>query len=482
MATHLDLLHPPPPHPLLHLLCSAPITHLFYLLLLSSAVSASNSHSEHLEESTGGTWNGLVPPRRYLVVSRKSTYRRSATPLLPSSSFSSSYSVSSLSLERQNQLNNSQESKSRLKNTQRKEVLWFVLELFAGAVSGVAFGAVVTVCFALKALNRDDEESPRLVFGYTVLDPDIMWAPELSSLCGEEQELPHMEVIGRGACGVVYRADIPNSGGAVVAVKQVDRQPSVSTAQLCGRDEHLLGKVARQIRSEIMTAGFVRHPNILPLLAHVYRNDRHLPRLRDALMRGRGPAAGGSRELDWPARFKIARGIAAGLEFLHVVHRPAVVHRDLKPANILLADTMEARISDFGLAKEASHLDDGLTTSNIAGTIGYIAPEYYQVMRYTDRCDVYSFGMILAVLVTGRFPTDRFFQTSTEEMCLAGWVRNGMRSEDPAAAAVDKKLLGNGFEAQMVLTLKIACFCTYDNPGHRPNMRDVRCMLSQIKH
>ncbi|KAK4843701.1 hypothetical protein QYF36_011632 [Acer negundo] len=95
-------------------------------------------------------------------------------------------------------------------------------------------------------------------------------------------------------------------------------------------------------------------------------------------------------------------------------------------------------------------------------------------------CHLLVFGVLLAVLVIGKLPSDEFFQ-HTEEMSLILWMRNVMTSENPKKA-IDQKLLGTGFEEQMLLVLKIACFCTMDNPKERPNSKDVRCMLDQIKH
>nr|DAD22176.1 TPA_asm: hypothetical protein HUJ06_023639 [Nelumbo nucifera] len=150
----------------------------------------------------------------------------------------------------------------------------------------------------------------------------------------------------------------------------------------------------------------------------------------------------GKRELDWLARHKIALGVAAGLEYLHMHHNPHIIHKDLKPRNILLDDDMEAHIADFGLKKAISEMNTYVTTSNVAGTIGYNAPEYHQMLKFTDRCDVYSIGVILTVLVLGKLPSDDFFQT-TEEMSLVKWLRNQMISENPSAA-IDPKLKGNG--------------------------------------
>lgn len=240
----------------------------------------------------------------------------------------------------------------------------------------------------------------------------------------------------------------------------------------------------RQIRSEIQTVGQIRHRNLLSLLAHVPRPDCHYlvyefmknGSLQDILTQ----VSQGTRELDWLARHKIALGVAAGLEYLHFNHNPRIIHRDLKPANVLLDDDMEARIADFGLAKAVPDYDTHVTTSNVAGTLGYIAPEYHQTMKFTDKCDIFSFGVLLGVLVIGRLPSDNFFQ-DTPEMSLVKWMRNVMTSEDPNRA-IDPKLMGNGHEEKMLLVLKIACYCTHDDPKQRPNSKDVRCMLAQITH
>ncbi|KAI8529118.1 hypothetical protein RHMOL_Rhmol12G0201200 [Rhododendron molle] len=117
----------------------------------------------------------------------------------------------------------------------------------------------------------------------------------------------------------------------------------------------------------------------------------------------------GTRELDWLARHKIAQGVAAGLECLHMYIKPQIIHRNLKPANVLLDDDMEARIADFAITKVVLDQDTHMTTSNVEGTLGYIASEYHQTMKFTDKCDIYSFGVLLGTLVIGKPPEDNFF-------------------------------------------------------------------------
>ncbi|ESQ51772.1 hypothetical protein EUTSA_v100163740mg, partial [Eutrema salsugineum] len=298
-----------------------------------------------------------------------------------------------------------------------------------------------------------------------------------------EEALSSLEIIGRGGCGEVFKAELPGSDGKIIAVKKVI-QPAKDATELADEESKFLNKKMRQIRSEINTVGQIRHRNLLPLLAHVPRPECHFlvyefmknGSLQDILT----DVSAGTKELMWPARHKIAIGIAAGLEYLHMDHNPRIIHRDLKPGNVLIDDDMEARIADFGLAKQMPDAVTHITLSNCAGTVGYIAPEYHQTFKFTDKCDIYSFGVILGVLVIGKLPSDEFFQ-HTEEMSLIKWMRNTITSENPSLA-IDPKLMGQGFDDQMLLVLKIACYCTLADPKQRPNSKDVRTMLTQIKH
>ncbi|XP_073003968.1 leucine-rich repeat receptor-like serine/threonine/tyrosine-protein kinase SOBIR1 [Typha latifolia] len=393
---------------------------------------------------------------------------------------SSNSTTNSTSDSTTNSTSNSNTTTPHDHKTHRRHVRNWVLGFVAGSLGGIVSGFLVSVLFRL-VLNcaRGRYKTPA---GPSIFSPKVIRNANDLSFLEKDDGLASLQVIGRGGCGEVYKAELPNSPGKMIAIKRIKKQTPDGAEPT--EESHLLDKWTRQIRSEILTVGHIRHRNLLPLLAHVSRPDCHYliyeymknGSLRDVLME----VSESRRELDWPARHKIAVGIAAGLEHLHVHHKPHIIHRDLKPANILLDDTMEARIADFGLAKEMPEAHTHITSSNVAGTIGYIAPEYHQTLKFTAKCDVYSFGVILAVLVVGKQPSDDFFQ-NTEEMNLVKWLRNMMKSPD-AALAIDPKLAGNGFEEQMLLVLRIACFCTTDDPKERPTSRDIKCMLSQIKY
>ncbi|GAB2269744.1 Leucine-rich repeat receptor-like serine/threonine/tyrosine-protein kinase sobir1 [Dionaea muscipula] len=353
-------------------------------------------------------------------------------------------------------------------------LLGFLAGAVIGGFSGIIVSAIIKMLIVLVRGGENDS-------GITIFSPLIKKEEDLAFL-EKEDGLATAELIGRGGCGEVYRAQLPGEDGKMIAIKKIS-EPRKEAGELAEEETKLLNKKMRQIKSEIKTVGQIRHRNLLPLLAHVSGPNCHYlvyefmknGSLHDVMNR----VAEGVGELDWPARHRIALGIACGLEYLHFNNQPKIIHRDLKPANILLDDDMEPRITDFGLAKAMPDAQTHITSSNVAGTLGYIAPEYHQTLKFTDKCDIYSYGVLLGGLMMGKLPTDQFFQ-ETEEVNLVKWMRNVMTSEDPTRA-IDEKLLGNGFEAQMLQVLKIACFCTLDDPKQRPNSKDVGRMLSQIK-
>ncbi|XP_042039448.1 leucine-rich repeat receptor-like serine/threonine/tyrosine-protein kinase SOBIR1 [Salvia splendens] len=367
----------------------------------------------------------------------------------------------------------------RHKPNKKKRIIGWSLGFAAGVIGGILSALVFSLLFKLLLVlihgrNRDT--------GIKIFSP-LIKKPEDLSFLEKEDGLSSLNIIGKGGCGEVYKAVLPGSDGKEIAIKKIIQSPT-DQEELTEEDSKLLNKKMRQIRSEIKTVGEIRHRNLLPLLAHLPRPDCHYlvyeymknGSVHDYLV----GVAKGEKELDWPARYKIIMGIAAGLEYLHMNHTPRIIHRDLKPANVLLDDEMEARIADFGLAKSVPDANTHMSTSNIAGTAGYIAPEYHQTFKFTEKCDMYSFGVVLAAVVMGKMPSDEFFQ-NTEEVSLVKWMRNVMTSDDPKRA-IDPKLMGSGYEEQMLLALKVACFCTLDNPKERPDSKNARTMLSQIKH
>jgi serine/threonine protein kinase len=182
----------------------------------------------------------------------------------------------------------------------------------------------------------------------------------------------------------------------------------------------------------------------------------------------------------WELRKRIARGAARGLAFLHHNCIPHIIHRDMKSSNVLLDEGLEARVSDFGMARLISALDTHLSVSTLAGTPGYVPPEYYQSFRCTTKGDIYSFGVILLELLTGRRPTDKEFFEDTN---LVGWTRQLVADGRPLDALdpdLRARSAGTSDELEMLQCLRIACDCVQDQASRRPSMLSVVSMLKDV--
>jgi serine/threonine protein kinase len=306
-------------------------------------------------------------------------------------------------------------------------------------------------------------------------------------------------IIGAGSSGTVYRAKMPN--GEVIAVKKLWRQPS---AQKEGggapaaeppkrRKEPAADAVGngsgnRSMLAEVEVLGHLRHRNIVRLLGWCTDGEatlllyEYMPNgSLDDLLHGAG---GGKAGLDWDARHRIAVGVAQGVSYLHHDCVPAVAHRDLKPSNILLDADMEARVADFGVAKA---LHGAAPMSVVAGSYGYIAPEYTYTLQVDEKSDVYSFGVVLLEILTGRRSVETEYGEGSN---IVDWVRRKVAGAgagdvmDAAAWAADQQQAGGEAAVardEMALALRVALLCTSRCPQERPPMRDVVSMLQEAR-
>jgi serine/threonine protein kinase len=177
----------------------------------------------------------------------------------------------------------------------------------------------------------------------------------------------------------------------------------------------------------------------------------------------------GKMELDWETRYEIAVGAAKGLEYLHHGCERPVIHRDVKSSNILLDEFLKPRIADFGLAKivNANAIKD--STHIIAGTHGYIAPEYGYTYRVNEKSDVYSFGVVLMELVTGKRPSETEFGENKD---IVSWVHGKTRSKEKFMSVVDSRI-PEMYKEEACKVLRTAVLCTATLPAMRPSMRAV---------
>ncbi|KAK6164339.1 hypothetical protein DH2020_001203 [Rehmannia glutinosa] len=277
-------------------------------------------------------------------------------------------------------------------------------------------------------------------------------------------------VIGMGATGTVYKAEIQRLN-TTVAVKKLWRSPTSDPEM--GSGDYFVG--------EVNLLGRLRHRNIVRLLGFLH-NDADSMIIYEYMQNGSlGEALhgqkGGNLLVDWVSRYNIAVGVAQGLAYLHHDCHPPVIHRDVKSNNILLDANLEARIADFGLAKMM--LKKNETVSMVAGSYGYIAPEYGYTLKVDEKSDIYSYGVVLMELLTGKKPLEPEFGESVD---IVEWIRGKMRSNKPLEEALDPNVGNNKHvQEEMLLVLRFAIICTAKNPKDRPSMRDVLSMLGEAK-
>ncbi|XP_034892299.1 cysteine-rich receptor-like protein kinase 14 isoform X2 [Populus alba] len=177
--------------------------------------------------------------------------------------------------------------------------------------------------------------------------------------------------------------------------------------------------------------------------------------------------------LGWEKRYKIIEGIARGILYLHQDSQLRIIHRDLKPSNILLDGNMNAKISDFGMAKLMKTDQTHDATSRIAGTFGYIAPEYAWQGQFSDKSDVFSFGVLVLEIVSGQKPSFRNGD-DIENLTSHAW----RRWREGAALDLIDPILRNGSTAEMMRCIHIGLLCVQENVADRPTMASVVLMLS----
>lgn len=275
------------------------------------------------------------------------------------------------------------------------------------------------------------------------------------------ESLDDEDIVGSGGFGTVYRMVMNDCG--TFAVKRIDRSREGSD-QVFERELEILGSIKHI--NLVNLRGYCRLPTS-KLLIYDYLPNGSL----DDFLHERGDD---EETLNWNDRLKIALGSARGLAYLHHDCSPIIVHRDVKSSNILLDENLEPHVSDFGLAKLLVDEDAHVTTV-VAGTFGYLAPEYLQSGRATEKSDVYSFGVLLLELVTGRRPTDPYFLA--KGLNVVGWL-NTLLKENALDDVVDPRC-GDADAETVEAVLNIAASCTEPNPDDRPSMNEILQQLEQ---
>eukprot|EP00250_Pteridium_aquilinum_P021854 c25248_g2_i1 orf=52-3171(+) len=266
-------------------------------------------------------------------------------------------------------------------------------------------------------------------------------------------------VVGRGGFGVVYKGELDD--GTKIAVKRMEASVVSS-------------KGLKEFQAEIAVLTKVRHRHLVALLGYCIDGSERLLVYEYMPLGTLGQhlfefAKLGLPPLSLKRRLSIALDVARGMEYLHgLAHHRSFIHRDLKPSNILLGDDYRAKVSDFGLVKLASEEKNSIET-RLAGTFGYLAPEYAVTGRVTTKSDVFSFGVVLMELITGRRALD---ETQPEESVhLVAWFRRMSSNNDDFLSAIDPELEVTEDSLRSIkVVAELAGHCTSRDAWNRPDM------------
>ncbi|XP_077241159.1 receptor protein kinase TMK1-like [Tasmannia lanceolata] len=275
-------------------------------------------------------------------------------------------------------------------------------------------------------------------------------------------------ILGRGGFGTVYKGELQD--GTTVAVKRMESGVISS-------------KGLNEFKSEIAVLTKVRHRHLVTLLGYCLEgNERllvyeYMPQgtLGDHLFNWKEL---GLKPLEWKKRLSIALDVARGVEYLHSLARESFIHRDLKPTNILLGDDMKAKVADFGLVRLAPDGKCSVET-RLAGTFGYLAPEYAVTGRVTTKADVFSFGVILMELVTGRRALDE--SQPEESVHLVTWFRRMQINKETFQKAIDPTMdITEETLNSINKVSELAGHCCGREPHQRPEMGHAVNVLSSL--
>ncbi|XP_051215015.1 LRR receptor-like serine/threonine-protein kinase RPK2 [Lolium perenne] len=270
--------------------------------------------------------------------------------------------------------------------------------------------------------------------------------------------------IGSGGFGATYKAEI--SPGVLVAIKRL------SVGRFQG---------AQQFHAEIKTLGRLRHPNLVTLVGY------HLGESEMFLIYNYLPGGNlerfiqerSKRPVGWKRLHKIALDIAKALAYLHDTCVPRILHRDVKPNNILLDTNHNAYLSDFGLARLLGNSETHATTG-VAGTFGYVAPEYAMTCRVSDKADVYSYGVVLMELISDKKALDPSFSPYGNGFNIVAWACMLLRQGRGREFFVDG-LWDVGPHDDLIEVLHLAVMCTVESLSVRPTMKQVVQRLKQLQ-
>ncbi|CAL5083312.1 unnamed protein product [Urochloa decumbens] len=322
--------------------------------------------------------------------------------------------------------------------------------------------AISTICFCFLWRRRPaTEQTPSYSTNVGDIESIDSLILDISTLRTATDNFAESNRLGEGGFGAVYKGVLPD--GQEVAVKRLSQSS---------------GQGIQELKNELVLVAKLQHKNLVrlvgvclqeheKLLVYEYMPNRSI----DTILFD--PEK--SKELDWGKRDKIINGIARGLQYLHEDSQLKIIHRDLKASNVLLDSDYTPKISDFGLARLFGGDQSREITSRVVGTYGYMSPEYAMRGHYSIKSDVFSFGVLILEILTGRRSSSSFnFEQSVDLLSLIWehWTTGTI------VEIMDPSLRGKAPAELMLKCVHIGLLCVQDNPVDRPMMSTVNVMLS----
>ncbi|KAH1035992.1 hypothetical protein AAZX31_20G125600 [Glycine max] len=321
---------------------------------------------------------------------------------------------------------------------------------------------VLLICLCLYLRRRKARKN--LVVKENDVEDEIKIAESLqfnfNTIQVATEDFSDSNKLGQGGFGAVYRGRL--STGQMIAVKRLSRDS---------------GQGDTEFKNEVLLVAKLQHRNLVRLLGFcLERNERLLVyefvpnKSLDYFIFDPNMKA----QLDWNSRYKIIRGIARGLLYLHEDSRLRIIHRDLKASNILLDEEMSPKIADFGMARLVLVDQTQTNTSRIVGTYGYMAPEYAMHGQFSVKSDVFSFGVLVLEILSGQKNSGFHHGENVEDLLSFAW-----RSwkEGTAINIVDPSL-NNNSRNEMMRCIHIGLLCVQENLADRPTMATIMLMLN----
>ncbi|GLT30996.1 hypothetical protein SLA2020_057650 [Shorea laevis] len=311
----------------------------------------------------------------------------------------------------------------------------------------------IWICLRLKKKKRKDKNVDDIIKLESLQYDFATIQAATNNFCDENK-------LGQGGFGAVYKGQLPN--GQDVAVKRLSRGS---------------GQGESEFKNEVVLVANLQHRNLVKLLGFCLKGNERLliydfmPNssldhfIFDPIKRA---------QLNWEKRYKIIGGIARGLLYLHEDSQLRVIHRDLKPNNVLLDEEMNPKISDFGMARLFVVDDTHDSTSRVAGTYGYMAPEYVRRGCFSVKSDVFSFGVMLLEILSSRKNNSPSNGEDAANLISLAW-RNW---RDGTALNVVDPNLRSGSTAQMIRCIHVGLLCVQQNQLQRPTMGSIIVMLT----